>query len=159
VARRAMACDRRVLLVIVAISVAGCGLFRSRPAEPKPFEVELVAADRLNPDEHGQSLPTVVHIYQLKSAVKLERADAERIYRAPGEALGADLLQGEEITLSPGEKLGRRLERERSARVLAVVALFRRPTGSSWRAIVELPPPTSGGKLRFLVEGYRVDRR
>jgi type VI secretion system protein VasD len=156
-----MACDRRVLLAIAAsVSLAGCGLFRSRsPAEPRPFEVELTAADRLNPDEHGQSLPTVIHLYQLKSAVKLERAEFERIYGAPSEALGADLLQSEEITISPGEKLSQRLEREPSARVLAVVALFRRPTGTSWRAIVELPPPSARGTLRFLVEGYRIDQR
>ena len=144
-----------------AVSVAGCGLTTrsSPPAEPAPLEVEIVAADRLNPDERGQSLPTVVHIYLLKSPVKLERAEFERIYRAPAETLGADLLQTEEITLSPGEKLSRRLERERSARALAVVALFRRPTGSSWRAIVELPPPAVRGKLKFLIEGYRIDRR
>ena len=157
-----MACNRRLLLAITsAVSVAGCGLTTrsSPPAEPAPLELEIVAADRLNPDENGQSLPTVIHIYQLKSAVKLERAEFERIYRAPGETLGADLLQTEEITLSPGEKLRRRLEREHSARVLAVVALFRRPTGSSWRALVELPPPAARAKLKFLVEGYRIDKR
>jgi type VI secretion system protein VasD len=157
-----MACNRRVLLAIsIVLSVAGCAMSSrsSPPAEPGPIEVEIVAADRLNPDEHGQSLPTVFHIYQLKSAVKLERAEVERIYRAPGETLGADLLQSEEITLSPGEKLSRRLDREQSARALAVVALFRRPTGSSWRAIVELPPPAARARLKFLVEGYRIDRR
>lgn len=157
-----MASHRRALVAFAAgVVAAGCGLFRTTPSDApgEPLQVELAAGDRLNPDERGESLPTVVHLYQLKSAAKLEAADYERFYRAANETLGADLLQAQEFTLLPGGKLRRRVERERAAKVLAVVALFRRPTGDSWRTFVELPPPSSGAELRFVAEGYRIERR
>jgi type VI secretion system protein VasD len=159
-----MAFDRRVVLAMAAaLSGAGCGLFRASqpPAEPAlaPVDLEIAAAERLNPDEHGDSLPTVVMIYQLKSAARLEGADFDRLYRDAKEALGPDLLRAEEVTLSPGETLRRRVERDRSARVLALVALVRRPSGISWRVLAELPPPATRAQLGFLVEGYRIERR
>lgn len=149
------------LTLAVAIAGTACGWFRSSPAEvvAAPIEVDISAAERLNPDDNGQSLPTVVHIYQLKSAASLERADAEQVYRGAKEVLGSDLLQMEEVTLSPGETLHRRIERDRSAKVVALVALFRRPTGVSWRAVADLPPASSRGALKFQAEGYRIERR
>jgi len=154
-----MTYNRRTLLLIVAAAVgSACGLFRSKPAEGgEPMEIEIAAADRLNPDERGDSLPTAIRIYQLKSAARLEGAEFEQIYGAAQETLGPDLIRVEEFTLLPGEKLRRRFERDRSARVLALVAIVRRPTGNSWRALADLPPRGPG--LRFLAEGYRIERR
>lgn len=150
------------LLGAAALFGLGCGLFRSgSPAERggEPFEVEIVAADHLNPDEHGESLPTAIQILQLTSTAKVEGADPEQIYRRAKETLGPDLLQLEEVTLLPGQKLRRRIERDRSAKALALVAIVRRPTGASWRAIAPLAaaPPRAG--FRFVIEGYRIDRQ
>jgi type VI secretion system protein VasD len=147
-------------LAIGVTGVTGCGLFGSSgPAAAAPVEVSLVAGDRLNPDEQGQSLPTAVRIYQLKAGARLESADADRVYREPKEALGEDLLAVEEVTISPGEKVTRTLEREPAARVLAVVALFRRPAAVSWRVLTDLPPASKGTKASFALEGYRIERR
>jgi type VI secretion system protein VasD len=159
-----MARNLRVLLAIAAVSLAtGCGLFRSSSPAPKPatpIDVEIVAAHRLNPDEQGQALPTMVHIYQLTSATKLEGADFERLYRNAKETLGGELLRSEEVTLSPGETLKRRVERDPAAKFIAVVPLFRRPAGSTWRAVTELPPPNAKSvNAKFLVEGYSIEGR
>ena len=48
----------------------------------------------------------------------------------------ADTLR--EVVLSPGRSVRRALDGDASARALAVVAVFRRPAGLSWRA---RPPP------------------
>jgi type VI secretion system protein VasD len=157
-----MPCRRVAVAIAVVLAGAGCGLSRSSPRQPAiaaPVEVEIAAADRLNPDERGDSLPTVVVIYQLKSAARLDGADFAQIYRSAKETLGPDLLRMEEVTLSPGEKLTRRVDREETARVLALVALVRRPAGISWRAAADLPPPPAGAGFKFVVEGYRIERR
>jgi type VI secretion system protein VasD len=153
--------SRALVLLPAIVSLAACWS-STRPAlsdATSPLNLEITAGPRLNPDDQGLPLPTVVRIYQLRSAGKLERADFDRLLRQPREALGEDLLRDEVITLSAGETLKRTLERERGARYLAVIALFRRPTGSSWKAIAELGVPARSGGLKFVVDGYRVERR
>ena len=175
-----MAWKLDVLVACLALAVgAGCGLFRSQPPPPAPvsapaptpppppaeppatvpLDVVVIAAAWLNPDEQGQSLPTVVRIYQLKATSKLEAAEFQQLYAHPKETLGEDLLRSDEIVISPGETAHRRIERERSAKALAVVSMVRRPAGLSWRTDVELPPPDKGAELTFVVEGFRVERR
>jgi type VI secretion system protein VasD len=146
-------------LLVLALA-AGC---RSSPPAgdlaPAPLELEITAGARLNPNDQGQPLPTVIRIYQLRSTGKLERAEFDRLYRQPKESLQEDLVQAEEVTLSAGETLKRRVERDRGARYVAVVALFRRPTGTSWRAVAELGSPAQRADLKFMVEGYRIERQ
>ena len=124
-----------------------------------PVDLTIVAGSRLNPDDRGQSLPTVIRVYQLRSTAALERADFNRVCREPKEALQADLLRTDEFTMSPGETLSRAIDRDRNARYLVVVALFRKPTGTSWRAVVELGPPSKRLNQGFGIEGYRVETR
>lgn len=144
--------------VVVALS-AGCALFGKGDSTPVPIQISVNAAQRLNPDDAGESLPTLVKLYQLKSAAKLEGADFDRVYRAPKETLGDDLLRVDEVLLAPGGTAQQRIERDRAARVLAVVPVVRRPTGKSWRTVVELPPPDEAGRFGFFVEGYRIQSR
>src|SRR5437870_1426608 len=122
-------------LAPLLFSLAGCFLFRSSPPppppvaavpqeepepatpagpqEPFPIQLTLRASDRLNPDERGQPLPTVVMVYQLKSATKLASADSDDVYRKPKEVLGEDLLQTEELQLAPGQVQTKTLERDK----------------------------------------------
>lgn len=150
----------RVLVLAAAAAAMACGIFGGRGERPpSPVDVEIVAAQRLNPDEHGESLPTVVRLYQLRSAAKLEAADFARLYRDAKETLGDDLLQADELTVSPGETVRRRVERAPSAKVLAAVAVLRRPSGVTWRALAELPKPGDDARAKFVVEEYRIERR
>ncbi len=144
--------------LLVAVST-GCALFgKGGESPPSPFDVTVTAAQRLNPDDGGESLPTLVRLYQLKSAGKLESADFDHMYRVPKETLGDDLLRVDEMLLSPGGTAQQRIERDKAARTLAVVPIVRRPTGKSWRTVVELPPPEKGGRFAFFIEGYRIER-
>ena len=154
-----MAAPRLLLAGLAALLplAGGCGLFGSKG--PVPIEVVVTASDRLNPDDDGQSLPTVVRILQLKGAARLEAADFDPVYRRPKEALGEDLLAMEELTISPGESARRQVDRDPAARAVAVVGLFRRPAALSWRAVVELPPPGKKAAMAFAIEGYRIERR
>jgi len=119
----------------------------------------LQASDQLNPDEQGASLPTMVLLYQLKSAAKIETADFEEVYRRPKESLGEDLLQADEMEISPGQSQTKMLARDKAAKALAIVAIVRRPAGPGWRSIVQLPPPDERVRLTFVLEGYRIGRK
>jgi type VI secretion system VasD/TssJ family lipoprotein len=129
------------------------------PPQPGPIQLTLRASDKLNPDERGQPLPTVVVVYQLRSANKIAGADADDLYRKPKEVLGEDLLQSDELQLAPGQVQTRTLERDKGAKALAVVALVRRPKGPAFRSIVELPALEQAAELSFLLDGYRVERQ
>ena len=155
-----MSATRRHLLLAVlgASALASSGCFFRGPSAPEPIELTLQASARLNPDDASQSLPTVLRILQLKSGRKMEQAEFTRVYRDAKEVLGEDLLAVDELVIGPGETVKRKLDRQEGAGAVAVVALFRRPTGFSWRVLRELP---KGGaaKLSVTVEGYRVELR
>lgn len=153
-----MPARRALLAALLAAFLGGCALFGSGGA-PVPLEVTVAAADRLNPDEQGQSLPTVVRVLQLKGTARLEGAEFDALYRRAKEVLAEDLLRVDELTVSPGQTVKLRLERDPAARAAVALCLFRRPAGLSWRAVAELPAPGKKAALTFAVDGYRIERR
>ncbi|MFL5397689.1 MAG: type VI secretion system lipoprotein TssJ, partial [Myxococcales bacterium] len=98
-------------------------------------------------------------VYQLKSAAKIETADFADVYRRPKESLGEDLLQADEVEITPGQSQTKTLLRDKAAKALAVVAVVRRPAGGGWRSIVQLGPPDERVRLTFVLEGYKIGRR
>jgi len=158
-----MRCDRQFPWVAAVgaasalFALNGCGLFGGEKA-PAPVDVTVTAGARLNPDDTGQSLPTVVRIYQLKSASRAESAQFEDLYRRDKEVLGDDLLQVDEVVLSPGETVRKTVAGDKGARAVMVVGVFRRPAGNGWRFIAELPPGKAA-PIQLRAEDYRIERR
>jgi type VI secretion system protein VasD len=139
---------------------AGCGGAKVPPeTAPAPIEVTITGDAKMNPDDRDQSLPTVVRLYQLRSAGKLENAEFDQMYRQPKEVLGEDLIVVEEVVLAPGATVRRQLDRDRAAKVLVAVAVVRRPSGKTWRAVADLPPPADRLDVAFVVDGYRIRRK
>ena len=140
---------------------------------PEPIRLYLAASPRLNPGENGESLATTVRIYQLKDTGKLIESSLDRILDNDRAVLGEDFVSVKELTLYPGEKAAPTLVRGEGATSLAVVAMFRRPIGPSWRAIRKLPPPDpqhchgkvatpaalAASQFKFTLEDSRVDMR
>jgi len=108
---------------------------------PEPLHVRLKADRRLNPSERGEALATVVRIYQLKGTGKIAVASFDDLFDHDRDTLGEDFAAVQEVTVTPGATLDPPLFRSPDATYVAVVGLFRRPTGTSWRAITKLPPP------------------
>lgn len=145
-------------LLVALASASGCAWFGGGGDKPTAVDVTITAARRLNPDERGEALPTVFRVYLLGSAAKADKAAYEDLYRGGKEALGEDVLAADEVVLSPGETVTKRVAADKPARALLVLGVFRRPTGSSWREIV----PIERGRPRavtFHAEDYRVERR
>ncbi len=152
--KRLFACGIGAFVVLSS----GCALF-GRGGPPPPIEVTIQASDRVNPDEQGQSLPTLIRLYQLKSAAPLEAADYGAVYGSDKETLGANLLQADEVVVAPGGTATKRIVRVPEATALAAVAVVRRPAAGAWRSIVELPGGKGLEKITFVVEDYRISRR
>jgi len=145
------------LLVCTLVCVVGACAGPRASGTPAPIELVISAERQLNPDEEGHSLPTTLRIYQLKGAEKLEAAEFDQLYRNEKETLGETLLRVDEIALSPGGSLRKLLPRDPAAHALAAVAIFRRPSGTGWRAIEPLPE-SGAPRVAFTVENYRIER-
>jgi type VI secretion system VasD/TssJ family lipoprotein len=140
---------------------------------PEPIRLLLTASPRLNPDENGQSLATTVRIYQLRATGKLVESSIDRLLDNDRAVLAEDLVAAQELTLYPGERAAPVMVRGEGAAYVAVVAMFRRPDGPSWRAIRQLLPPNpqhchgtaatpqamAAALLRFTLEDNRVEMR
>jgi type VI secretion system protein VasD len=145
------------LALCLSIAPAGCALF-GRSERSEALTVTVHAADRLNPDELGRSLPTLVRVYQLKKTDRIEAAGYDALYRDDRAALADDLLQVDELVVSPSTTTARTLTRAPGATAVAVVAVVRRPSGDEWRSVVPLPRPGKGAPIDLRLEGYRVSR-
>ncbi|HET6279434.1 MAG TPA: type VI secretion system lipoprotein TssJ [Polyangia bacterium] len=107
---------------------------------PEPLRISVAASPRLNPGEKGEALATVVRVYQLKTTGKLTGASFDDLLDRDRDALGEDFLSVQELTINPGDKMGPPVARNADAGYVAAVALFRQPSGSTWRAVRKLAP-------------------
>jgi len=169
---------RWVVLLLAGwlVLAAACGSPQRPPCDlPEQGDLLIYATDRLNPDESGRSLPTIVRIYQLTDVSNLQFASFEQVWRDPEGILGDTLVKAEEITIYPGQHAYRAFERDATANYLVGVAIVRRPVGVSWRSVLELPmnaserrcaamqsedegPPLPQiSRVMFRVDGYRIE--
>ncbi len=130
------------LLGAASLILVGC------PPKSVPTRVSLVfdAGANVNPDVSGQPLSVVVRVYQLKDKGRLETADYNAIWKSDKEALSDDLIQRQERIIQPGTQEMMEIQAEPMAAYLGVVALFRVPSGDTWRRIV---PLTKGKAQKF----------
>ena len=179
-ARRLRALAPRVLsravvfacFVCGAAAAGGCAGARPSCRIPDTVQLEIESSDRLNPDDDGRSLPTILRLYQLKDLSKLEQAAFEDVWQHDKQALGETLVGSQELTLYPGQVMVHRFQRNGEADYLVGMAVFRQPVGGSWRTIQEWPlpgdpcaeqddehaaPKLKKLRLRMFLENYRID--
>jgi type VI secretion system protein VasD len=118
---------------------------RPRPLPPcsevEPLALVVDGGPNLNPGPDGQPLPTVVRVYQLRSDARLAASSIEEMARNDRGVLADDVLEIQELTLFPSGRELPALRRNPQSTHVAVTALFRRPRGASWRAVVPVPAP------------------
>jgi type VI secretion system VasD/TssJ family lipoprotein len=179
-----IACSARNVLVAVVLAGVAAGCPKPGPAviipppppppcaTPEALKVNLQASPLLNPGEKGEALATVVRFYQLKTQTTLLAATFDEILDRDKEALGEDLVGVSDVTINPGDKIDPPVARKPDASFLAVVALFRKPVGTSWRVVKKMPmadpdhcrkagqkgaPPPA--VMRFLLDENRIELR
>jgi type VI secretion system VasD/TssJ family lipoprotein len=99
----------------------------------------LQGGERLNPDQEGNPLATVVRVYQLKGDETLQAMDHRTVWEKGKEAFGEEFVAEEERTIYPhnGELI--EIEPDPATTHVVAVALFREPTGTSWFRVWEMP--------------------
>ncbi|MCA9606738.1 MAG: type VI secretion system lipoprotein TssJ [Myxococcales bacterium] len=144
---------RTTLVVILTLLSTACGA-QARPScdAQENAQLRVESTDRMNPDEDGRPLPTLVRIYQLASIGAMETASFEDIHANGEETLGDALLGVDEFTMFPETRISRQFERNPDANYIVGFAAVRRPTGVSWRTILELPPPAQEATCAALQE-------
>lgn len=145
----------RTSIALIALgALAACGGNNARPScdAQENAQLRITATDRMNPDEDGRPLPTIVRIYQLATLGTMERATFDEIWTADEDTLGDAFLGKDELTIYPDSVISREFERNPDANYVVGVAIVRRPTGQSWRSILELPPPAQEATCAALQE-------
>jgi type VI secretion system protein VasD len=99
----------------------------------------VIAQADVNPDASGRPSPVVVRVYQLQQDAKFASADFFALFDDEQQALGADLLARDEITLAPGERKEVQVEVKGEAKFLGAVAAFRDIRNSQWRVVKQAP--------------------
>jgi type VI secretion system protein VasD len=128
----------------LALAIGSCAHAPAPAApcdKPEAVKIALSATERVNPDDKGAPLATVVRLYQTKGVDKLQLASFDDMLDHDKETLGDELLAMQEVTINPGERAAPPLVRNPDATYLVAVALFRRPTALTWRAVKRLPAP------------------
>jgi len=140
-----------LICLLLAATLGGCGsaaleaIGLRKPPDvpelqkpPRHVALRLHAAQRLNVDERGRPLALAVRVYKLRQKDAFEAAPFAAFLnpQAERDSLGADLVEVREIMLVPGQRVEFVEKVGREAGVLGVVALFHRPSGQRWRAVV-----------------------
>jgi type VI secretion system protein VasD len=133
--------SRRVssaLALALAGLLAACG---GAPLPPPPTVVELVvhAAEDVNPDPTGRPSPIVLHYYQLGGTAAFEKADYFQIHDKEAALLGADLLDRQDLPLTPGASQSVSFEAKPGTKSLGIIASYRDIDKAVWRAALPLP--------------------
>ena len=104
------------------------------------LELTLSASEDMNPDLHGRPSPVVLRLLELKHPVAFENADFFSLYERPKAALAVDLVNSEELELSPGKRLDLKLSVSDTSHYVGVLAAYRDLPQTQWRYVIELKP-------------------
>jgi type VI secretion system protein VasD len=156
----------------VVVALQACAGAPPTCKVPTRLELEIESSDRVNRDDEGRSLPTVLRVYQLSDISLLQKAAFDDMLEKPKETLGATFVASDELTIYPGQITVKRFERNEKADFLVIVAVYRNEIGTAWRTIEELPIPSDPCqeqddehaapkfldlRIRAFMEDYRIE--
>lgn len=135
-----------LLAAVSALWLTACA--EKPPVMPPPdtasqatrVALHLVADPDLNPSVTGHPAPVRVRIYELKNAAHFLRADYFSLVDRAQGSLGADLIDQDEVLITPGEQrqLGRDLAME--TRHVGLVVGYRDIDQAQWRTLLTVAP-------------------
>ncbi len=133
------------MLVIASATLAGACKKKEEPTcSPDSVEwrmqLALQSSKNINPTDDGESLPTVIRVFQLRGELAIDNIDFDSLWEAEEpEALGESFLSMEEITMYPDKTEVRELPVEADATHVLAAGLFRKPASTSWYTSYEIP--------------------
>ncbi|MFL9996956.1 type VI secretion system lipoprotein TssJ [Paraburkholderia sediminicola] len=140
---------RTAATVLAILTSAGCGVGQAVKdstvdaakwaftTQIKTMNVDLVSRSSLNANGAGQSLSTVVRIYQLKTPQAFQQLDYTQLQTNDLDALKADLLATKDIVLRPDASASVSEPMNSAAQYVGVVAFFRNAgKDSMWKLVI-----------------------
>lgn len=129
---------------VVLTGLVGCKVEPQKSCDPGSVkwgvQLALQTSDRINLTDEGESLPTVVRVFQLKGDLAIEDLEFEALWKAEkAEELGESFLSMEELTVFPAQVELREMPIEPEATHVLAAALFRKPASDTWFTEYELP--------------------
>ena len=137
------------LAALTVISLTGCGVGQAIKdntvdaakwaftTQVKTMNVDLISRASLNPNGAGQSLSTVVRIYQLKDTKTFDTLDYAQLQSNDLDALKPDLLATKDVVLRPSAAASVSEPMNEDAEFVGVVAFFRDVgNDAAWKLIV-----------------------
>lgn len=128
-----------VFIIVFCSSISGCSkMFGKKNAQPMPgFPITAVvlASTDVNKNLSGDPSPIVVNIYQLKNSLAFNMNDFFSLYRQSKTTLSGDLLDSQQIIISPGTSKTMNLVLSPDARYIGVVVAYSDYQQSQWRAL------------------------
>lgn len=143
---------RWIAIATIVAAVAACA---SGPPKPTKARMTVSAQADVNPDADGRASPVVVRVYQLQQDAKFANADFFALFDDEAQALGADLLARDEVTLAPGERKEVQVDVKGEAKFVGAIAAYRDIRNSQWRALK--PAPKKGLLDVIKKDGVQVD--
>ncbi|MCO4879206.1 type VI secretion system lipoprotein TssJ [Paraburkholderia caribensis] len=153
-------------LMLTAMTLAGCGLTQAVSdntvdaakwvftTQVKTMSVDLVSRASLNENAVGQSLSTVVRLYQLKDAQSFQQLEYAQLQTDDLDALKADLLATRDVVLRPNASASINEPMKEDTQYVGVVAFFRNPDrDSTWKLLVPKKQWKKTDPVKIVVRG------
>jgi type VI secretion system protein VasD len=154
------------LAAAAALTLAGCGLGQAVSdstvdaakwvftTRVKTMNVDLVSRAALNENAAGQSLSTVVRLYQLKDAQNFQQLDYAQLQTDDLDSLKSDLLATKDVVLRPNASASINEPMSDDAQYVGVVAFFRSPDrDSTWKLLVPKKQWKKTDPVKIIVRG------
>lgn len=154
---------RAVLLALTVSALGGCGAWQTVKdgtvettrsifyTKLKNLKLDLIARQGLNQNERGQSLSTVVRIYQLKDNQSFEAAAYRDLLNQDKALLAGNLLDSKQVVVRPSEVINVDEKLNPEAEYVGVVAFFNRTDETqSWKLLI--PKKSLSNKKALPVE-------
>jgi type VI secretion system protein VasD len=130
--------------LVAACALVGCA--GPRPVMPAPYTVVISANTSINPDRENRATPVQVRLFELQNSSNFERIDFYTLFDKDEQALGADVLSKEQLTLQPGQKIRLYRKAKPEARMLGIFVAFKNLESSTWRVVTPLPQAKELGR-------------
>ncbi|WP_243772108.1 type VI secretion system lipoprotein TssJ [Burkholderia anthina] len=123
----------------------------------KQMNLVIESRSALNENAQGQSLPVVMHVYQLRDAKVFEKAAYVQLLDDDGSLLKADLRGSMATTLAPGATVKLSGPMADDAQVVGVAGFFRDQDGAEWQLVIPKSQWKKTDPVKLVVTGNRVE--
>ncbi len=168
--RKSIGCIARAasmtLATVSVLTFAGCGVWQATKdstvsaaqwlftTQVKTMNIDFDGRAALNETASGQSLSTVVRLYQLKDSKTFAQLEYIQLQNDDLELLKADLVATKDVVLKPGGSASVSEPMQKDAEYVGVVAFFRTPNSARpWKLLIPKKQWKDTDSVKIQVQG------